>query len=226
MLEPVTKSSNQDVILYISQNGKSDILKDQDIVKKILLGGYRICAVDLRGIGETSPDMAGMFWDFLSGKPIFGQRVRDVLATIKWLKESEIKAQNIKLWGKGMGALYGAFTGVLSDDISGLVLEEPLISFESVVQVKVPGYRNEIILPGILERFDMTQVYQALCPRPVSVINPFSGDKTYAGLSESEVIDKSVLTTYRGMKRQKDWLIKNVSKDERSKIILGILTNN
>lgn len=125
-----------------------------------------------------------------------------------------------------MGAIYGAFTGVLCDDISGFVLEDPLISFESVVQVKIPGYRNEVMLPGILEKFDMSQVYQALCPRPVSVINPYLGDKTRADESDIEIIDKVVLTTYRGMKRQKDWLIKNVSGDERSKIILGILTNN
>lgn len=83
LMEPTTKSSNQDVILYISQNGKADMLKDLDIVKDILREGYRMCAIDLRGIGETAPDMAGMLWDFLAGKPIFGQRVRDVLATIK-----------------------------------------------------------------------------------------------------------------------------------------------
>ena len=225
MLEPVTKSSNQDVILYISQNGKSDILKDQDIVNKIMSGGYRICAVDIRGIGETSPDMAGTFWDFLSGKPIFGQRVRDVLATIKWLKESEIKAQNIKLWGKGMGALYGAFAGGLSDDISGFVLEEPLISFESVVQEKVPLYRNEIMLPDILERFDMTQVYQALSPRPVALLNPLLGDKTIAGKSDIEIIDKIVSITYKGIKRQKDWSMQNVRGDEREKIILSVCTD-
>jgi dienelactone hydrolase len=226
MLEPVTKNSNQDVILYISQNGKSDILKEQDIVKKILLGGSIICAIDLRGIGETSPDMAGMFWDFLSGKPIFGQRVRDVLATIKWLKESEIKAQNIKFWGKGMGALYGAFTGVLCDDISGLVLEEPLISFESVVQVKVPGYQEEIMLPNILEKFDMTQIYQALSPRPVTLLNPMLGDKTSAGNSDIEIIGKSVAITYKAIKNEKSWSMKSVSGDERSKMILSSFSNN
>jgi hypothetical protein len=170
--------------------------------------------------------MAGMFWDFLAGKPIFGQRVRDVLSTIKWLKESEIKAQNIKLWGKGMGALYGAITGVLCDGISELVLEEPLISFESVVQVKVPGYRNEVMLPGILEKFDMTQVYLALSPRPVTLLNPLLGDKTSAGKSDIEIIDKSVSTTYRGLKKQKAWRVQNVSGDERGKIILSVFTDN
>ena len=130
------------------------------------------------------------------------------------------------IWGKGMGAIYGAFAGVLCDDITGLVLEEPLISFESVVHAKVPAFQNEIMLPGILENFDMTQIYQALCPRPVSVINPFLGDKTYAGLSDIEIIDKSVIATYRGIRKQKNWFMRNINSDERGKIIISIITNN
>ncbi len=80
------------------------------LVTEVLSKGYRICAVDIRGIGETFTDMGNKYWDFLAGKPIFGQRVHDVLDTIKWLKGSEIKAHDIKLWGIGMGAQYTAFT--------------------------------------------------------------------------------------------------------------------
>lgn len=213
------------MILYLNEKGKSELLKDVDIVKGILNKGYRVCAVDLRGLGETSPDMADKFWDFQAGKPIFGQRVRDVLATIKWLKESEIKAQNIKLWGIGMGALYGDFAGVLTDDISGLVLENQLVSFESVVQVKVPQYRHEVTLAGILEKFDMPQVYQALSPRPLTVINPFLGNKNSVEKSDIERINKSVLAAYKGIKRQKAWRIQRVGGEERGKIISGVLEN-
>lgn len=163
---------------------------------------------------------------FSSWEPIFGQRVRDVLATVKWLKESEIKIQNIKLWGTGMGALYGAFAGVLTDDISELVLEEPLISFESVVQVKVPEYRHEIILPGILEKFDMPQVYQALSPRPLTLLNPYLGDKTSSEKSDIEKIDKSVSATYKGIKKQKAWRIQKVSGEERGRVIRGVLKDH
>jgi hypothetical protein len=126
--------------------------------------GYIVCAVDLRGFGETSPDMSTMFWDFLAGKPIFGQRVVDVLSIVEWLKDSEIKARDIKLWGTGMCSLYGAFAGVLSDDITAFVFEDPLISFESVVKVKVPRYNHEILLPGILEKFDMPRYTRLSLP--------------------------------------------------------------
>jgi hypothetical protein len=222
LFEPQAKSPKQDVILYINQNGKSGILSEMDIVEDMLEKGYLVCAVDLRGTGETSPDMANKFWDFLIGKPIFGQRVYDILATVKWLKESEVRAENIKFWGQGMGTLYGAFAGVISDDISEYLLEEPLISFKSVVEVNMPAYEHEIILPGILEKFDMPQVYQAICPRPVTLLNPLSGDKSSAERSDIKEINDPVSATYKGVKKQKAWrILQEIHGGKRNSIIAG-----
>ena len=221
LLEPDIIPAGSATILYLSQSGKKDLLNDNEIVKELLASGKTICAIDLRGYGETAPDMAGMHWDFLSGRPIFGQRVHDILATINWLKNSEIKAGDIKIWGKGMGSLYSAFAGVLTNNISGFVLEEPLISFESIVRVRVPGYRDEIVLPGILEKFDMPQVYQALCPKPILIVNPLSGDKKSADFPETEPVNKAVLATYKGLKIQKSWNIQNNNSDQRGQLILN-----
>ncbi len=226
ILGPEANIPDQKIILYLHEKGKTEILKDLDIVKEMLNKGYSICAVDLRGFGETSPDMANKFWDFLSGKPIFGQRVKDVLAVIQWLKGPEVEAQDIKLWGTGMCALYGSFAGVLNHDVSGFVFEEPLISFESVVQVDVPAYNHEVLLPGILEKFDMAQVYQAICPRSVSIINPLSGDKSSAGKAEMENTEKQVLITYRGLKRHSAWSMSRASGDERKQVIIDCFEEN
>lgn len=223
ILEP-DKFSNREVVLYLNENGKAKILNDFETVKKLLNKGYSICAVDLRGIGETSPDMANKFWDFLSGKPIFGQRVRDVLTTIQWLKDSEVKAQRIKIWGTGMCALYGAFAGVFNNDVSGFVLEEPLISFESIVRVTIPGYNHEILLPGVLENFDMPQIYQSLCPRPVFIMNPYSGDKMHANEDEIKEAEKSVSVTYHGLKSSRLWEMRKVDENEREEVIVNGLT--
>ncbi|MDD4109321.1 MAG: prolyl oligopeptidase family serine peptidase, partial [Prolixibacteraceae bacterium] len=225
LIEPVSGINKGDVILYINEKGKSEILKDIDIMRKLLNAGNAVCAVDLRGIGETSPDMAGRFWDFLAGKPIFGQRVKDVLSIVKWLKGSEVGADDIRLWGNGMCALYGSFAGVLTDDISGFVLEKPLVSFESLVKVDIPGYNHEILLPGILEKFDMTQVYQSLCPRPVSVLNSLSGDKKIAGKNEIELTGKAVSATYKGLKKSGGWSMVASEGDERVDFITENLTN-
>ena len=125
-----------------------------------------------------------------------------------------------------MCALYGAFAAVLSDDISSLVLEEPLLSFENVVQVSVPEYRNEVMLPGILESFDMPQVYQALCPGSVAVLNPHMADRTFAGESDINKINSLVLTTFKGLNCEKEWYMGKVVEHERKRIIMNSLTGD
>lgn len=222
VLSDVNSVPAKGTVLYINEKGKSGLLPDQVLATEILRSGYNICAIDIRGTGETSPDMSNKFWDFLSGKPIFGQRVKDILSVIKWI-ENDLKESNIIYWGTGMGSVYGAFAGVLSDNVSGFILEEPLISFESIVNSEKPGYDHEILLPGILENFDMQQVYQAICPKPVFVLNPLSGDKKNAGSSEIEKIDENVKTTYKSIRIQKDWMIKSLSGSERSDLILRFI---
>jgi dienelactone hydrolase len=224
VLESKSKGTAKRIILYIHENGKSAILGDMEVVEKLLHDGYSVCAVDLRGTGETGPYREERNWDFHTGKPIFGQRLQDVLSTLKWLKESGMGAQDIKIWGTGMGALYGAYAGALDKDISGFLLVEPLVSYESVVRVTIPTYGTEVLLPGILEQFDMPQVYQSLCPRPVTLLNPLSGDKTPAGKTDIDTIDKPVAATYRALGKKKAWSIEHAGEENKEKIISKALT--
>jgi hypothetical protein len=226
LIEPMKKGPNPDVVLYVDENGKSGIIDNMKFLKGWLDKGNIICTVDLRGMGETSPDMANKFWDFLAGRPIYGQRVKDVLTIVEWLKESEIKAGNIGYWGVGMCSLYGAFAGVLSNDISSFILERPLVSFENLVKVELPAYNHEVLLPGILENFDMEQVYQALCPRTVLILNPLSGDKKYAGDADMGSIKGSVGMTYKSLEAENAWRMVKAGVKEREEAISHVLNTN
>ena len=218
------KTAARDFILYINDKGKGALKEDIDIIDELLKNGHTICAVDLRGTGETAPSMSNTLWDFLAGKPVFGQRVYDILATIEWIKSNESGSTKIKIWGRGLGATYAAFASALSSDISGVVLEEPLISFESVVRVKTPRYGNDIILPGILKKFDMAQIYQAICPVPVAVVNPLSGAKEIAADTDIKAVNDIVLSTYQASGKPKSWLIGNFGETERKDLIQKALS--
>jgi len=171
---------NKDVVLFLHDRGKSRILEEKDVIRQILEEGKLICAIDLRGFGETAPDMGNKFWDFLSGRPIFGQRVQDILCVVHWLKGPSLESGNVDLWGQGMTALYGTFASVLEPGIASLFLEESLISFEDIIRVEVPQYNHEILLPGLLQYFDMPRLYHSLGDRAISIVNPLRGDKTNA----------------------------------------------
>jgi len=141
------------VILYLHDGGKTNLAKETILDRLVLTEGYRILAVDLRGMGETAPGEEAKFWDFLAGRHILAQRVSDVLSILSWLSQPEAGAEGVHIWAQGTCGLCAALAAALDDTVTGLVLEEPLLSFESVVTVRVPAYRHKIMMPGVLQRF-------------------------------------------------------------------------
>ena len=152
---------------------------------------------------------------------ITGHSLRDVRSILRWLSEPQGRADGIVIWAQGVTALSAALAAATDDSVSGLVLEEPLLSFESVVTGEVPTYRDDILVPGVLERFDLPQVYQAVYPKKTTLINPLRGDRTPA--SEDEVAEayQSVSETYEALGEPGDWRVfTQIDGQERAKRIL------
>ena len=226
LLELRGVSGKGPVILYLHDKGKVNLIKDKAILQSVLAEGFSICAVDLRGQGETQPSQEGKFWDFLAGKPVFGQRVSDVLSVLNWLLDSQIGANGVYIWAKGTSALYACHAASLDSNIQGLGLEEPLLSFESVINVKVPAYRHEVLLPAVLEKYDLPQVYQALCPRPVILVNPLRGDGALAIHDEVARVYEPVAETYQAQGKSANWeSYTGANSSERRELLLSYFKN-
>jgi dienelactone hydrolase len=224
-IESPEKNSGGPVIIYLNDKGKSTLVEEQIILRALLEKGCRVFAVDLRGTGETSPDVKEKFWDFLAGRPIFGQRVGDLRTVVKYLSRSDIGDKRIYVWAKGMSATYATLVATLEDGITGMVLEEPLLTFEQIVTIKVPAYRHEIILPGVLEEFDLPHIYQALCPMKVAVVNPLAGDKSRVSQEQAKQAYRQIAQEYARMGRPGNWSIHaNVSGKARLLAVLSALT--
>jgi pimeloyl-ACP methyl ester carboxylesterase len=195
------------VILYLNDMGKQAILQETAIVDKLLKDGFRILALDIRGTGETAGGHEDWHLDYLIGKPIFGQRVNDVCSAVRWIQLPDQMATDIYIWANGVSSLTAAFAATRCDGISGLVLEDPLISFESAVSTRLPEYGDEILIPGVLERFDMPEVFQSLAPLKVTLINPLLGDKTAAGDSDIGRAYRGVSESYRAVGESERWSV-------------------
>jgi len=223
-IESPEKRAGGPVIIYLNDKGKSAMVAEKTIVQALLEGGFRIFAVDLRGTGETSPGMEGKFWDFLAGRPIFGQRVSDIRAIVQFLSRSDNNGKEIYLWAKGVTAIYAALAATAADGVAAMVLEEPLLTFEQIVTTRVPAYRHEIILPGVLEQFDLPQIYRALCPTKVAVINPLAGDKLPVSEELTTKAYRQVAQEYIRMGIPRNWSVHtNLDDGARSQVILSAL---
>ncbi len=219
--------SDGPVIVYLHDRGKVNLAKEDIVDRLVLAEGFRILAVDLRGIGETAPSLEGKLWDILAGKPIFAQRVADVVSILRWLSQPEVHTGSVHIWAQGTTALCASIAAALDDNISAMVLEEPLLSFESVVAVLVPAYGNEILVPGVLESFDLPQVYQASCPKRMALINPFRGDENPVSEDESSKVYRPVSETYKALETPGNWRVLTPGDtQERTQYILSTFVSS
>jgi pimeloyl-ACP methyl ester carboxylesterase len=188
--------SDGDLILYLHEEGKSALVRDSEIVGVLLDRGCRILAVDLRGTGETAPGKEGYFWDFLAGRPISGQRVGDVLSVLSWVEKLGVDLEDVRIWGQGLMGLWAAMASLYPRPVGGMVLEDVLISFEDVILRQLPQYNHEILIPGIVNRFDLPDLYGALCPTSLTLLNPLLADKTPASSQDIEHAFSRTAETY------------------------------
>ena len=98
----------------------------------------------------------------------FGQRVKDLLAAAP-------RRTNRREWlvaGVGAGALVAAQAAVLDPRINAVISIGGLLSFRSLLDDASPKQPLSNFLPGVVGAYDMRDVYAAIAPRKLLVVNP------------------------------------------------------
>lgn len=172
--QPVTN-----VIIYTHPEGKEhDTNRIQDYLNK----GIYVCAVDLRGTGETAPISSkndicrtvGEGWEdffraYLIGKSYVGMRVSDYFATIKYLKKKYGNEVQIGIDATGIlciPAVHAAFL-LLPQNIE-LNLTGFITWSEMVRNPRIQGQITNIV-HGVLQEYDIPQLLSELPEGKVTV---------------------------------------------------------
>ncbi|HLY63353.1 MAG TPA: acetylxylan esterase [Terriglobia bacterium] len=163
-----------------------------------------VVVADVRGFGETMSAPAipnshldyfdprdGMdadftFASFFLGHPLLGMRVRDAQAVIDFLRaRPEVDTSHITLVGKGWAGVVALFTAAIDPRISRVAVEGTPVSFGEIAKAHLYNQPVSLMIPGILQDFDLPDVLASLAPRPLLVLNPedamtrkMSGDLT------------------------------------------------
>ena len=82
-----------------------------------------------------------------------------------------------------------------------------LVSFEDVILSRLPRYNHEILLPGVVTKFDLPDLYGALCPMPLTLINPLRADKTPAEQTDVDRVFSRTRETYRNLDASEAWAV-------------------
>jgi cephalosporin-C deacetylase-like acetyl esterase len=178
-------------LVIVSEAGKDDPSVEH-LAKGLVSAGRRVVAIDVRGWGETRPNLpdkkANFFWDdFFAyrslelGRPLFGQRLRDVLVTAPEIAG----AAEWDLVGIGAGALLAVYAGALEPRVRGLAAIGLMLSYRSVVDD--PLYRQPLssLLPGVIEEFEVRDILAGIAPRKLLLLNPENAQRDPASRAEA-----------------------------------------
>jgi cephalosporin-C deacetylase-like acetyl esterase len=119
------------------------------------------------------PYMPELLRAIVVGKTIVGMRVDDVLRVVNWLcSRTDVERNRVSLYGKGGLGMVALHAAVLDGRIGTVFVENSLLSYRTALEAGLHKNLSEVVIPGVLTRYDTPQLMQAIFPRPIVLINP------------------------------------------------------
>ncbi len=179
-LEPAQPKKTP-LLIYLDGDGMARAVSGGRL-DKLASAGQRVLALDLRGLGETSPtppsakassfgfDYKQAFLGLHLNRPLLGQRVADLLAILPCLGD-EAK-DGINLHGVGTAGLVALHAAALDERIGAATVEGALLSWSNVVHTPISSNQLTSVVPGVLRVYDLPELAASLAPRPLTIRLP------------------------------------------------------
>jgi cephalosporin-C deacetylase-like acetyl esterase len=175
-------------LLYLPEGGgrsEAEIVVDPGGAQAVRARpGVVVLALEPRGMGAGAPadtdspphslHYRTVMRALQMGKPVLGMQVYDVLSAFEYLKgRPEVDAGRIRLRGLANGATVALLAALLEPRVAGVSAEGGIESYMEIV--RQPTYRGvlDLIVPGVLEDFDLPEVRRAI-------------EQTFGGRTESK----------------------------------------
>ena len=187
--QPNAGVKDRTAILYVSDVSRESDRMEFGLLEELTLGGRRVVAVDVRGVGATEPphpgdedgefgqvdnaecSMAYMAWEM--NEDLFGMRVLDVVRSIDYvLSRPDVDPSGVHLIGRGTGALWSLYAAALDDRVKALVAHGGLLSYRALTSVDRYVTESSVFVRDVLTRFDLPQVAAVVAERPLTIIAP------------------------------------------------------
>ena len=165
-------------IIYVGEWGKMQGIHS-GMIEGLVRAGYGVLAIDVRGVGETATsDFEAATNSLMMDRPLFGQRVLDVVRAVDFVWERcyiapQIDKGRLVIVGEGVGGLWGLYAAAMDGRVAAVAARNTLYSYSALLK---PGTRfpASVYLFDVLKHFDIAHVIAACAPRPV-YFHPMDG---------------------------------------------------
>ena len=210
LYRPKAGGSGKPLLLLLDPAGRGQ-WPEGSLYDTLAAQGYPVCALDVRGIGELSPEYSRgsarhggahrseqhYAWSsMILGKPLLGQRVTDIVATVRALGlRKDLVSGGLVLAARGILTIPALFAAALEPAIGAVYLAGGLVSYRNIMETEEylgGSYHNAgnnendlfgAFVPGLLKHTDLPEAAAAIAPRRVTLAGAVdaAGKKMDAG---------------------------------------------
>lgn len=174
-------------ILYVSHQAGEHELAHEPLVRRVFAeeGEVPVFACDLRGCGDSRPDVASRGWDgyvalygsdymlaahsIMLDRPYPGQRTFDLLRVLAWL--AGLGHTEIHTAASGWGTVPAACAALLSDNVVRVTLAGAPESFASIAESEDYDWPLSSLIPDVLRHWDLPDVYGELQDKQLRMVS-------------------------------------------------------
>jgi len=121
----------------------------------------------------------------LVGRSLVGIQIDETMQAIDSISaRADVDKSKIIVYGNGAFGIIALHAAVLDARIRSVVVENTLASYRMVLDETLHRNISEVMIPGVLRKYDTGGLMLAISPRPITVIDP--KDATGAVLNEDQ----------------------------------------
>ena len=148
------------VVIYLHEQGKQAEAAGE--LEQLVKAGRTVLAIDLRGVGELSPqgkgwgetfgpDVREAFLGMHINRPLLGQRVFDLLAVVKGLGA----AQPVEVIATGCLGPVAQHAALFEAAIQKVTVRDSVESWTAVASTPLSRRQLVNVVPGVLRVYDL-----------------------------------------------------------------------
>ncbi|MBV9502960.1 MAG: acetylxylan esterase [Acidobacteriaceae bacterium] len=195
---PANLHAERYALLVLDDHGRNAHAHEDDLYHRLARNGRLICAADVRGMGDTRPEVGRgnpeytilhdaeeeFAWaSLILGNPLLSQRITDILALVRALKNAD-PAAPLALAARGRLTVPALFAFAASPDIRSLYLAGGLISFQSVLETEIYHQPLANFAWDLFRATDLPLLAMQSAPRTIHLAGAVDGANQRVSVAE------------------------------------------
>ncbi|MCF8378736.1 MAG: acetylxylan esterase [Bacteroidales bacterium] len=166
--EPRVSSSDNEIIIYIMEEGKSEIAANHSLIDSCMQRGVVLVLADLRGMGETEEkedandkkyynrEYNNAMISLHLNENLTGQRLTDLFTLLDFIEENRKYKQNpVRIFASGAAGPVALYAAVFNSQIQSLSISNSIQSYFDILNDPMGLDWYSYVVPNVLKYFDL-----------------------------------------------------------------------